>query len=92
MNDRKVPLTLRILDCKGQSKTLSCDAVKLYVKDDKRGKGGGWLGIHQGHAPALIALGDGSVKALLNGEEVLSHAVQGGIAAVLDDTVTLFLS
>ncbi len=92
MNHNEAPLTLHVVDCRGQNSIISCDAVRLCVKDSAQGKGGGWLGIRKGHMPALIVLENASVKAFLADEEIYTHPTRrGSLASVRDDKITLFL-
>lgn len=70
-----------------------CDAVNLFARDNKKGAGGGSVGIRRGHARAIIALDDGkTVNVVLDGKTVFSAAVAGGFADVSDNKVTVITS
>ena len=82
-------LTLRIITPDEPMRELVCEAIRLTVKDDANGRGGGLYGIHPGHAPLLVAFGYGELTATTGGETVL-HAVTGeGFARVERDCVTV---
>ena len=49
--------------------------------------GGGQVGFHRGHLPAVLALGDGPADALLHGEAVFHTVVHGGFASVRNDVI-----
>ena len=82
-------MTLRMLTPTGLSEEIACDSVVLMQRDGAAGHDGGLVGIHIGHAPAVIALGDGPVKASLGAKTVLRASVSGGFASVLDNVVTV---
>ena len=65
-----------------QAVTVACDSVRLFARDGENGRGGGCLGIRRGHVPAIIALGNHPVVALLGGQTVFETPVSGGIAVV----------
>ena len=86
MADEKTPaLTLRLLTPTGTGGETACDSVRLCLRDNAEGKGGGMVGILRNHAPAVMALGKGPVRAVLGGEIVFSAAVDGGFASVMID-------
>ncbi len=67
-----------------------CDAVNLFEKDKADGWGGGSVGIHHGHLPAVLALAEGgTVKAVREGKTVFSACVRGGFARVDPESVTV---
>ena len=88
--EAKSPLTLRVFSPTGAENAVECDSVRLFAADGKDGKNGGSLGIRRGHAPAMVALGDGPLLALLRGKPVYEGAFPGGIAVVERDAVTVF--
>lgn len=88
--NEKSPLTLRVFAPTGAESAVACDSVRLFVADDGNGKNGGLIGIHRGHTPAMIALGDGPSLAFLQGEKVFEGTFPGGIAVVERDAVTVF--
>ena len=90
MADEKTPaLTLRLLTPTGTGGETACDSVRLCLRDNAEGKGGGMVGILRNHAPAVMALGKGPVRAVLGGETVFSAAVDGGFASVRDNVITV---
>ena len=68
---------------------VHCDSVHLTVCDDETGHGGGQVGFHRGHLPAVLALGDGPADALLHGEAVFHTVVHGGFASVRNDVIRI---
>ena len=86
---RSAPLTLRVLTPAGSMAEESCDGVQLILRDGADGRGGGSMGILRGHAPAVMALGEGTVRAVLNGKVSLCLRVSGGFDSVRDDIVTV---
>ena len=58
-NDSTAPLELIVLTPHGEAVDVHCDSVHLTVCDDETGHGGGQVGFHRGHLPAVLALGDG---------------------------------
>ena len=93
MNDSEKsnsPVTLRIVTPGNEHTEIACDSVHLIAKDGTDKNGGGSLGIRRHHAPALIALQDGKIGAYLNGKEIFSLDITGGIASVSEDIVTVF--
>lgn len=88
--NKKSPLTLRVFSPVGAESAVECDSVRLFVTDGEDGKNGGLIGIHRGHAPAMIALGEGPALAFLQGEKVYEGTFPGGIAVVEQDAVTVF--
>ena len=73
-NDSTAPLELIVLTPHGEA-------------DDETGHGGGQVGFHRGHLPAVLALGDGPADALLHGEAVFHTVVHGGFASVRNDVI-----
>lgn len=88
--NKKSPLMLRVFSPVGAESVIECDSVRLSVTDGENGKNGGLIGIHRGHAPAMIALRDGPALAFLQGEKIYEGTFPGGIAVVERDTVTVF--
>lgn len=84
-------LTLKIVSPQGEQANLSCDSVRLMVKDNAVEKDGGWVGIRQGHVDALMAVEKGPVLALRNGQEVGRFETGGGFASVKDNVVTVII-
>ncbi len=82
-------MTLRLMTPSGLSEEIPCDSVQLTQRDSVAGYGGGLVGIRTGHAPAVIALGEGPVQASLGAKIVFHASVSGGFASVLDDVVTI---
>ena len=89
MADSASTMTLRLLTPTGTSAETACDSVLLTQRDSVDGRGGGLVGIREDHAPAVIALGDGSVSASLGSRTVFRAAVSGGFASVQDNVVTV---
>lgn len=88
-NDSTAPLELIVLTPHGEAVDVHCDSVHLTVCDDETGHGGGQVGFHRGHLPAVLALGDGPADALLHGEAVFHTVVQGGFASVRNDVIRI---
>ena len=99
-NDSTAPLELIVLTPHGEAVDVHCDSVHLTVCDDETGHGGGQVGFHRGHLPAVLALGDGPadalavvhfgqdlLHALLHGEAVFHTVVHGGFASVRNDVI-----
>ncbi len=82
-------LTMRLLTPAGFSSEVICDSVRLTLKDNADGRGGGSVGILYGHAPAVMALGRGPAVAKKGGEIVLSAVLESGFASVRDNVVTV---
>ena len=88
MTNSDAPLTVRIVTPNGVAAEAACDSVILPVADGKSGAGGS-MGIRRGHARAMIALAEGTVRARLAGNTVLSAAVTSGIASVGGNVVRI---
>ena len=96
-NDSTAPLELIVLTPHGEAVDVHCDSVHLTVCDDETGHGGGQVGFHRGHLPAVLALGDivcstslkvaGNRFTLLHGEAVFHTVVHGGFASVRNDVI-----
>jgi len=69
---------------------LECEAVRLWIPDDEKGRGGGSIGIHPGHCDCLMALGNGELIAVNGEETLLNKRTNGGFAMVKDGVVTVF--
>lgn len=82
-------LTLKIVSPRGELANLTCDSVRLMVKDNAQEQDGGWVGIRKGHVDALMALGQGAVLAFQNGQETGRFETTGGFATVKNDVVTV---
>ena len=82
-------LTLKIVSKKGCLGPVSCDSVHLNVADDTMGKGGGSMGIRQGHIKSLVSLERGKVTAYLEGKEIFSCQTDVGFATVENNQVTV---
>ncbi len=82
-------IRLSIVTPNGEAASAVCDSVRLNAQDDAHGRNGGGLGIRRGHAPAMIALSEGTVTALLEGSVVRKVKICGGFAAVGNDKVTV---
>ena len=82
-------MTLRLLTPSGLSEEIACDSVVLTQRDSVAGYGGGRVGIRTGHAPAVIALGEGPALASLGTATVFRALVSWGFASVVDDVVTV---
>lgn len=89
MADSASTMTLRLLTPTGVSTETACDSVLLTQRDGAEGNGGGLVGVRADHAPAVIALGEGSVTASLGSRTVFRAAVAGGFASVLENVVTV---
>lgn len=81
------PLEFIVLTPHGEAADLRCDSVHLTLCDDETGRGGGLIGFHRGHLPAVLALGDGPAEALLHGEPVFHSVLHGGFASVRSDVI-----
>ena len=81
------PLTFIVLTPHGEAANLACDSVHLTICDDENGHGGGLVGFHRGHVPAVLALGNGIAEAKLGGKTIFRSVVQGGFASVRDDVI-----
>ena len=82
-------LTLKMISKDGSFDPVECDSVHLPVSDDTAGRGGGSMGIRQGHIRSLICLDTGSVTAYLLEKEIFRCKTSGGFATVENDTVTV---
>ncbi len=90
-SENSLPLTLKIMSPSFSHPDILCDSIRLTVADNENGRGGGSCGIKKGHAPALMALSAGSVKAYCGGEEAFSREIKGGFATVKNNVVTLII-
>ena len=76
-------ITLTIVTPEGSNTVIQCDSVRLTIADGIRKKNaGGSFGIRKGHADALLAIAEGPVKALVNGETVFECTTGPGFASV----------
>ena len=82
-------LTLKIVSPDGVDQSYACDSVTLWMAPDCKGRGEGSIGIHHGHADAVIGLGKGPITALQNGKTVYSGQAEGGFVTVLQNVVTV---
>lgn len=85
--DSSAPMELIILTPHGEAVDVRCDSVHLTLCDDETGHGGGLVGFHRGHLPAVLALGDGAADAMLHEESVFHSTLHGGFASVRDDVI-----
>ena len=70
--------------------SCSCDAVNLWEREDRQGRGGGSIGVRKGHLPAVIALAEGgTVRAIANGKTIFEAKIRGGFARVDAESVTV---
>lgn len=88
-NSEKGELKLMLTDSGGREVSVGCDSVRLVAMDGTDGRGGGSIGIRQGHIKSVIALEKGDVIAYRSGEIVFSENICGGVAVVDSDTVTI---
>lgn len=89
MAENAAPMTLRVLTPAGIVSETDCDSAVLTIPDGADGRGGGLVGIRRDHAPAILALGEGSIRASLGGKPVLNVSVKGGYASVRDNVITV---
>lgn len=82
-------LILHIVTPNGARDPIPCDSIRLTICDDLNGKGGGSYGIRAGHAKALLSLDQGTLKAFLSGQQVLTGESGMGFATVERNTVTV---
>ena len=83
-------LLFRLLTPMKEVASFRCESVNLFEKDDAQGWGGGSIGVHRGHLPAVIALAEGGpVKATSQGKTVFHALVRGGFARVDGESVTV---
>ena len=82
-------VTLTVITPDAPPVTLLCDAIRLTLQDNRKGKGGGAYGIRPGHAPAVLSLGHGVLEARRGGRVNLRLTVAGGFARVGGDQVTV---
>ena len=76
-------IKLTIVTPAGGNTVVRCDSVRLTTADGiKKKNSGGSFGIRKGHADALIAIAEGPIKALTNGETVFECTVGTGFATV----------
>ena len=85
--DASAPMEFIVLTPHGEAVDVHCDSVHLTICDDETGHGGGQVGFHRGHLPAVLALGDGPADALLRGETVFRTVLHGGFASVRNDVI-----
>ncbi len=86
-------LLFRLLTPLKEVCSCRCDSVVLFEKENARGQGGGSLGIHPGHLPAVIALEDNRpLKVFSQGNAVFEALVHGGFARVDSGSVTVLTS
>ncbi len=86
MNER---IELSVVTPEGEKASAQCDSVRLVAADGTDGKNGGGIGIHRGHASAMIALADSCVTALLEGQVILKVEIKSGFAAVNKDKIVV---
>lgn len=89
MADKASFMTLRLLTPAGVSAAVACDSVQLTLRDGADGRGGGRMGIQRDHAPAVLALGPGLVRASRAGAIVFLAMVGDGFASVKDNVITV---
>ena len=89
MADRNAPMTLRLLTPGGVSAETPCDSVQLVLRDGVSGQGGGYIGIQRNHTPAVLALGQGTIRASLGQETVFLATAADGFASVRDNVITV---
>lgn len=89
MAENASPMTLRLLTPTGVSAQTPCDSVQLTIRDGADGQGGGLVGIRRNHAPAVLALGEGTILAELDHKPVFRANVSGGFASVDNNIVTV---
>lgn len=89
MADKASLMTLRLLTPAGVSAEAACDSVQLTLRDGADGHGGGRMGIQRDHAPAVLALGPGTVRASRAGAVVFLAEVGGGFASVKENVITV---
>lgn len=82
-------LQLSVITPAGVAYSVTCDSVRLNAEDDKNGRNGGSVGIHRGHAHAVIALDTGTVAAMRDGVTVLKIKTKKGFASVGRDKITI---
>ncbi len=83
-------LLFRLLTPMKEVASFRCESVNLVEKGDSEGWGGGSIGVHRGHLPAVIALAEGGpVKATSQGKTVFHALVRGGFARVDGASVTV---
>ena len=85
--DASATMEFIVLTPHGEAADVRCDSVHLTLCDDETGHGGGQIGFHHGHLPAVLALGDGTADALLHGETVFHTVLHGGFASVRNDVI-----
>ena len=89
MAEKEAPMILRLLTPTGVAEEASCDSVRLPQRDGADGQDGGFVGVQRDHVPAVIALGEGEVRASLAGQAVFRARVEGGFASVRDNVITV---
>ncbi len=85
-------LKLRILTPEGVNTEADCDSITMVMANGKQGNEEGLIGIHPGHADAVISLSQGPVTAKKAGATVLEFAVNGGFAVVNNNTVSIIVN
>ena len=85
--DPAAALEFMVLTPHGEAVDVHCDSVHLTLCDDENGHGGGQVGFHRGHLPAILALDDGPADALLHGETVFRTVLHGGFASVRNNVI-----
>ena len=84
------PLLLSVLTPGGEKCSVRCDSVRFSVPDGKGGKiPGGSVGIRRGHTDALMAVAPGKIEGFSDGDAVLSCLVDGGLAVIGGDKVSV---
>lgn len=82
-------LKLKFVTQDGRCEEYPCDSIHLPMTDDKKGRGGGSMGIRKGFPDAVIALKEGTAEAFLEGSTVFFEKISGGFAIVKSGVVTL---
>lgn len=85
-------VTLKIVTPGGEGTALCCDSVQLCIQEGQDDRNGGWIGIRRGHTDALMALREGTVKALREGAVISEMNISGGVAFVENNVVTVLTS
>lgn len=83
LDEDKKTLTVEVLSLgSGGMKLENISSLQLVLAD------GSWLGIRPGHAPLIMATGDGELKYRQDGDEQMVQ-VKGGILTLKDDLVSI---
>lgn len=82
---------LEIISADGREASVTCDRLFIDIADGKNEKKGGSYGIHPGHAKAVFVLKQGDISAFSGNETVLRKTVDGGIAYVENEKVTVLI-